>query len=493
MRMTEVSMEMLLEEYRAKINACLRRCVLFFEAVVSRSKNGVDGAFERATALPVWDAVHPLAVGLRNRTRKAFTPVVRFLRSGRKRLWPARVKPAFLRRWEIKPRGVLSRIFNGFLRVPVVVVWLIATVAIAGLVHPAVPVRIYAVKDPNASYFDVPARRNFLQTTEDRVLKALMARRHISACEAGKLVPPITGAVRVPPYYRNARKDERNPKWRKAARPFMRFQEAVGDIARLYVISGNPAYARCLVAFLDRWARADALTDVSYSPKKQRQAWYQVTWATADAGLAYSIVRGEPGVDPAAKKRIEDWLHRVASNNIRHRGVPRVGEGRCHNYCYWQGLLATVVGVVTTDSEMFDWGISTFRRALQDMNVDGSFPGEMARGKGALRYQQFAIHPLVLIAELAARQGDDLYSLEVGGRSLHTAAAFSVAAIEDRSLIEKYTREPQRFTSKRGLSWAEVYYQRFPRPEAAEFVGKADPKSGLAFGGPLLTLYFYSP
>ncbi len=489
MRMTEVSMEKLLEEYRAKINACLRRCVLFFEAVVSRSKNGVDGAFERAAALPVWDAVHPVAVGLRNRTRKTFTPVVRFLRSGRKRLWPARVKPAFLRRWEIKPRGVLSTIFNGFLRVPVVVVWLIATVAIAGLVHPAVPVRVYAVKDPNASYFDVSARREFLQQTESPVLRALMAPRGISlSTSADQLVAPIEGVYSVPRHYvKGTSTGEINPEYVAAVKPLWQFREAVNDIARLYVISGDPAYAQLLVEFLDGWAGADSLTEHG-----NKQGWYSITWATVDAGLSYSIVRDEPSLDPAAKGRVEAWLHQVADNNIAEPGAldyPN-SDGR-NNISYWRGLEATVVGKVTEDLQMFDWGIDTFKRALDDMNADGSFPGEMARGEGALRYQHFATKPLVLIAEVAARQGYDLYSLEVGGRSLHTAAAFSVAAIKDRSLIRRYTREPQRFTSKRGLSWAEVYYRRFPRPELEEFIGKGTLASGAMRRAPLLTLYFY--
>lgn len=492
MRITEFSIEKLLEGFRAKRTAWRKRCVPFFEAAVLKIKNAVDDARGKIVRLSVRNMVLAAAAGLAARARNVFTPVTRFLKLRRERLWFHGMKPAFLRGWKAKPGGPVSRSLNGFRRVPVVVVWLIATVAIAGLARPAVPVHAYAVKDPNASYFDVSARREFLRQTESPVLRALMAPRSISECEIGNMVQPVRGQLRLPPYYRNSRKDERNPKWRVAAKPFFRLHETVGDIARLYVISGDPAYARCLVAFLDRWARVDALTDVGYSLKKNRQAWYTVTWAAVDAGLAYSIVRGEASLDPAAKKRVEDWLHRVVSNNIRHPGAPGVGGDCCNNISYWRGLLATVVGVVTNDSRMFDWGISTFRQALKDMNVDGSFPGEMGRRKAALRYQQFATLPLVLIAEVAARQGYDLYSLEVGGRSLHTAAAFSAAAVKDRSLIKKYTNEKQRYPSGRGLSWAEAYYRRFPKPELAEFVGKANHKSDLAFGG-ALPLYFYTP
>ncbi len=310
-------------------------------------------------------------------------------------------------------------------------------------------------------YFDVPVRQDLLRQTSDPVLAALMAPRKIStSTTAGSLQAPVVGPLSIPKFYLDVSANIRNPDWSPAMKPVFQFHEAVNDIARLYVISGDPAYAQLLVEFLDGWAGADSLTEHG-----NKQGWYSITWATVDAGLTYSVVRNDPSLDPAAKGRVEAWLHEVAANNIAQPGAldyPN-SDGR-NNLSYWRGLEATVVGKVTEDLQMFDWGIDTFKRALTDMNADGSFPGEMARGEGALRYQHFAIEPLVLIAEVAARQGIDLYSLSADGRSLHTAVDFAISAINDPTLIEKYTSETQNFSAPNGLGWAEPYYQRFPKP-----------------------------
>ncbi len=94
------------------------------------------------------------------------------------------------------------------------------------------------------------------------------------------------------------------------------------------------------------------------------------------------------------------------------------------------------------------------------------------------------------MTENRPRQGIDLYSLSADGRSLHTAVDFSISAIKDPSLIEKYTSETQNFSVANGLGWAEPYYQRFPKPELVEFIGHATLRSGALRIAPLLTLYF---
>jgi hypothetical protein len=72
------------------------------------------------------------------------------------------------------------------------------------------------------------------------------------------------------------------------------------------------------------------------------------------------------------------------------------------------------------------------------MSIDGSFPWEVARDACSTRYQALALQWLVMIAELAASQGYDLYSLEVRGQTIHAAIQFLADVIDNPSLLDPY-------------------------------------------------------
>jgi poly(beta-D-mannuronate) lyase len=67
----------------------------------------------------------------------------------------------------------------------------------------------------------------------------------------------------------------------------------------------------------------------------------------------------------------------------------------------------------------------------------------MARHENALGYQGFALEPLILIAQLASRQGIDLYAYQANGHTIRDAVIFFGKALENPDLIKTYTAEPQ--------------------------------------------------
>ena len=104
-------------------------------------------------------------------------------------------------------------------------------------------------------------------------------------------------------------------------------------------------------------------------------------------------------------------------------------------------------------------------RAIGQMNPDGSLPLEMARHENSLHYQSFALAPLVMIAELAARQGTDLYSIRVNGHTIADAVDFLVRASANLDLMKQYDSEPQTFSifsGKRPPAWLEFWTVRHP-------------------------------
>src|SRR3546814_14704587 len=86
--------------------------------------------------------------------------------------------------------------------------------------------------------------------------------------------------------------------------------------------------------------------------------------------------------------------------------------------------------VVTQDAEAFDWSVGVFRQALSAIQPDGVLPLEMMRRRKALHYHQFALGPLVMMAETMTRNGEpDAYVWN--DNRLHRLAMLVVAGLED--------------------------------------------------------------
>jgi poly(beta-D-mannuronate) lyase len=325
----------------------------------------------------------------------------------------------------------------------------------------------YRVTDANASFFALEDRYNQSGSNAQTELH----------CPRHALARPIDYYVTMPAFY------EDRDGWREASKPFFAFEAQATNFAANYVLSGNPAYARCLIALLSAWADRHALLAFDYDGN-HGQAWYAIQWTTATAGLAYSVVRAEPSLSKADRRKIEAWLSSVVTKHISYPGNR---TSCCNNHLYWRGLGAAIIGVVTEDDDLFHFGIAAYRAALQSMNPDGSLPLEVARGARALHYQNFAILPLIFIAEVAARQGYDLYSLEIEGRQIHLAVGFLLNALDNPKSLQRYaeTKQDTSFVDRgEELNWLEPYHRRFPSHTTGRWLNRLRPLSHTWSGGP---------
>ena len=329
---------------------------------------------------------------------------------------------------------------------------------------------MYHVTNSNASFFGVDHRHSATSIPSATV------------CPSESLAEPADYLITIPAFYQDPEG------WRRASKPLFAFEAQATGFAADYVRTGNSAYAQCLVGLLSRWAERHALLAFDYKDN-HGQAWYAIQWTATTAGLAYSIVRGERSLSDQERRTVEAWLAAVVTKQISYPGDT---VSCCNNHLYWRGLEATVAGVVTGDDQLFQFGIRAYTSALESMHPDGSLPHEMARGKLALHYQNFAILPLVFIAEIAARQGYDLYELEVDGHDIHLAIGFLLRALEDPATLRRYTAEKQDLAFiDRGeeLNWLEPYHRRFPHLETARWLARLRPLAHNWTGGPS-TLYF---
>jgi poly(beta-D-mannuronate) lyase len=315
-----------------------------------------------------------------------------------------------------------------------------------------------AIHDPSASFLDVTARRAELaHATTPRVLEALAIK---SDCVHQEQPAPPSGVIFIPHHYLSGNYGPTNPEEGPATAPYRKLGDVVSYGAGRYVATGDPAEAVCVANLLARWAASGALLD--YTFKESSQAWYQVNWTLCSISLAWSVVRADPAIPQAQRAQIEEWMHKATEYMFSQDPHPGVRE---NNHAYWRALCATSVGILTNDDELYRRGLAQYARAIGQMNPDGSLPLEMARHENALHYQSFALAPLVMIAELARRQGVDLYSLKENGHTINDAVDFLVRASADPTLVKKYASEPQTFSlfsGKKPPAWTEFWAARHP-------------------------------
>ena len=316
------------------------------------------------------------------------------------------------------------------------------------------------IADPNASFLDVAARRaELVHATTPRLIEALSWKH---GCINSEQAAPPAGRMIIPHHYLSGSYGPINPAEAPATAPYRKLQDAVTDGASRYLATGDSAEAVCVANLLEKWAAANGLLDYSY--RESSQAWYQVEWTLSSISLAWSVVETDAAIPAAQRAAILKWMHRVTEYMFDQDPHPD-DHDRENNHAYWRALCAASVGILANDERLYRRGLDQYERAIGQMNDDGSLPLEMARHENALHYQSFALAPLVMIAELARRQGVDLYSLRVNGHTIGDAVDFLVRASADLSLMRKYASEPQTFSlfdGKKPPAWTEFWAARHP-------------------------------
>jgi poly(beta-D-mannuronate) lyase len=322
----------------------------------------------------------------------------------------------------------------------------------ASLVLVATSALAQKVSNPKASYIDVQQRHAQLASTTDPRTKSAIA--SLNSCTALPVIQPPTGRMIIPPHYISGGHGPVNPAEAPATRPYNNFEHRVTAGMNQWLVTSSKEEAQCAQQQIDLWAQAGTLLD--YDSKESSQAWFQVEWTLSSIAISESVLLNEPSLDQAVVKRDIQWMNKVA-----HRTVDFDKAGKqTNNHHYWRGLAAVSTGVISSDNDLFSWGISVFKQGIDELDQRGALPQEMARHERAIHYQSFALQPLIPLAEFAERQHVPLYAYKSPtGHTVKDAVNFLGAALANPDIIRNYTPDAQMIDEKGGdfFSFAEFY------------------------------------
>lgn len=211
-----------------------------------------------------------------------------------------------------------------------------------------------------------------------------------------------------------------------------------------YLLSGNtfPAIGNSLLSNLRNWAAANALrTYPGYDPANPSHQDILIkytlnTSVSLPLAVTWSMLRNDPVVSGSDRALIDGWVGAL----LAYAGRPYNNdlEVSPSNHGYLLEGVSMARAILFGDDARFAQAVERYYIALHQMNPDGSLPYEVTRDGCATAYQALAVMNLIALAELAASQGYDLYSLSVNGVSIHTAVKFLLDAVENPALISQY-------------------------------------------------------
>lgn len=179
-------------------------------------------------------------------------------------------------------------------------------------------------------------------------------------------------------------------------------------------------------------------------------------WATAAAAMAY--LRAEADIPEKEKEAIRPWLHDLAAGVSM---APDVRPDRRNNHFYWSAFSVGAVGRALKDDALIDHAREAYRKSRLDIQRDGHLTKEARRGRRAWMYHDFSALPLVMLAELGARAGEDWYAYDDG--ALHRLVGFVLEGYRDPQIFARLSGVQQEMTHlERRLDWYPLYARRFP-------------------------------
>ena len=297
------------------------------------------------------------------------------------------------------------------------------------------------------------------------IAAAVLTMAHpVLACEAP---PPAVRDIALPRFYADQAGAVIDPQQKAAhAQAVAPLKDFVGEVTsfadKSWKRSKPSAQAEvgvCAAAWIAAWAKDGALL----GRMETKQAEYERKWDHGALALAYLKVRRF--ASPEQRALIEPWLIKLADAGRAFFDDP---QRKRNNHWYWLGLGVGATALATGSKPHWQLAKSIFDDAMRDIGPDGAIAHEMAREMRALHYHDFAVMPLVVLAELAAARGEDWYQGQ--GAALHRLVGLTLAGHADPGVFDRLAGLPQERPVRVPAGWVDLYRARFPERAGAGVV-----------------------
>jgi poly(beta-D-mannuronate) lyase len=230
-------------------------------------------------------------------------------------------------------------------------------------------------------------------------------------------------------------------------KPLEDYLRQVAKLADQRLDKQDDEAGRCAVSWLDAWATGGAMQGKMINGRGDTQAQFERKWLLAGLSLAYLKVREL--ATPEQAQHIAAWMQDIADQSLSLFDSPK---HKRNNHYYWVGLAVMGTAVATDSAAHLAKARAVFDKALGDISDDGTLPMEMDRAGMALHYHNFALAPLVLMAELAKLKGEDWYARRDNRLSLLIARTAS--GIQDPAWFQQRTGVKQKPVDGAVKCWA---------------------------------------
>ncbi len=256
-----------------------------------------------------------------------------------------------------------------------------------------------------------------------------------------------------------------------------------------YMRSGRDGDLACALNWMSAWARAGALQsdDFNHTGKSMRK------WALGSLSGAYMRLKFSSSRPIAAhaeqSREIEDWFARLGTQVVRDwSGLPLK---KINNHSYWAAWSVMSTAVVTNRRDLFDWAVSEFKVAANQVDEQGFLPNELKRRQRALAYHNYALPPLAMIAAFAQVNGVDLRQENHG--ALQRLAERVMKGVDDEETFEEKTGEDQDMTDLKvdnKYAWLEPYCALYRcEPKMLEAKKDREPFNSFRLGGEVTRVF----
>ncbi len=272
-----------------------------------------------------------------------------------------------------------------------------------------------------------------------------------------------------------------NPAYYTHMVPFRQFQATLNQIGDEYLIQGgNDQVAACLMNWIYAWSSSGLFTE--HNAAELGRTNYTTTQGDYDrVDMVLSVVLNMLKIKNAKVSDVQRaagvaWMGRTMSpmklfytNRIRLKADGKMDRPEnLNNHHYWAGAAIFAYGVLAPSLPDRVYGLQAYQLGIDSIRDDGTLATEMARGVQAFIYHQYALQPLVMIAELRSVQLGNATPYDYSNKRLNKLISLVKNAYLNPAYFAKVFPPNQKQTPGSMLKnlpyyldWMETYHSRF--------------------------------